>query len=69
KTISTQKIRANGCLTAQVAVEEQGELSGGFDRLIYLPALGKTLAQLPAKARAQYSHRGRAVADLVRQLY
>lgn len=67
--VGTQILRAHGCLTAQVAVEEQGELSGGFDRLIYLPTLGKTLAQLPAKARAQYSHRGRAVADLVRQLY
>ncbi|MFC6171122.1 non-canonical purine NTP pyrophosphatase [Loigolactobacillus jiayinensis] len=66
--LGSQLIQAHGQLTAQVALQEQGTLSGGFDRLVYLPQLGKTLAQLSATVRSQYSHRGRAVAELVRQL-
>ncbi|MFD1317274.1 non-canonical purine NTP pyrophosphatase [Loigolactobacillus zhaoyuanensis] len=66
--IGARRLQAHGSLTAQVGLQAQGSLSGGFDRLVYIPQLGQTLAQLPAPIRAQYSHRGRAVAALLAQL-
>ncbi|MFD0897044.1 non-canonical purine NTP pyrophosphatase [Loigolactobacillus binensis] len=66
--IGHRLVRAHGSLTAQVALQEQGQLSGGFDRLVYIPELGATLAELPALQRAHYSQRGRAVAALMQQI-
>ncbi len=54
----------------------QGELlrdyrgAGGFgyDPLMFIPAFGQTVAELPAEVKNQHSHRALAAADLLRQM-
>jgi len=40
----------------------RGEHGFGYDPIFYLPDLGKTMAELPAEAKNQISHRGKAAA-------
>jgi XTP/dITP diphosphohydrolase len=40
----------------------------GYDPLFYLPALGKTMAELDLATKHTLSHRGRAVAALLPML-
>ncbi len=48
--------RAPGLITQQPI----GENGFGFDPVMYLPAFGKTFAQLPTEVKNANSHRGRA---------
>ncbi len=62
---SGQVLTAEGEITGQIALEEAGTYSTGFDKIFYLPELGKTLAELPDSQRIELTHRGRAAKKLV----
>ncbi len=61
-------------LTAQGTVEglileaPRGTGGFGYDPLFYLPALGKTMAELDLETKHTLSHRGRAIAALLPML-
>jgi XTP/dITP diphosphohydrolase len=38
----------------------RGQNGFGYDPLFYIPKIGKTLAEITAEAKAQFSHRGEA---------
>lgn len=47
----------------------RGEQGFGYDPLMWIPALGATVAELDAATKNRHSHRARAMADLRRQLH
>lgn len=49
-------------------VPERGQLGYGFDRIFYLPELGKTLAELPQPQRNALSPRVQALNELIDKL-
>lgn len=53
--------RAPGLITQQPV----GENGFGFDPVMYLPAFGKTFAQLPTEVKNANSHRGRAAQQML----
>lgn len=53
--------RAPGLITQQPV----GENGFGFDPVMYLPAFGKTFAQLPTELKNANSHRGRAAQQML----
>ena len=53
--------RAPGLITR----ERQGDNGFGFDPVMFLPAFGKTFAQLPAEVKNANSHRGRAARQML----
>jgi XTP/dITP diphosphohydrolase len=53
--------RAPGLITRQPV----GENGFGFDPVMYLPAFGKTFAQLPTEVKNANSHRGRAAQQML----
>jgi XTP/dITP diphosphohydrolase len=44
----------------------RGQNGFGYDPLFYFPLIGKTFAELSAKEKAQYSHRGAAFREFLR---
>lgn len=52
---------AEGVCQGLVALAPAGEGGFGYDPIFYLPALGKTLAQLSPEEKSQVSHRALAV--------
>ncbi|MDR7094902.1 RdgB/HAM1 family non-canonical purine NTP pyrophosphatase [Hydrogenophaga laconesensis] len=53
--------RAPGLITRQPV----GDNGFGFDPVMYLPAFGKTFAQLPTEVKNANSHRGRAAQQML----
>ncbi len=60
--------RFDGECEGQIAREPAGDGGFGFDPIMYLPRLGKTLAQLTDEERLAVNHRGQAVQKLLRHL-
>lgn len=61
---------AVGRVTGQIAREPVGGNGFGFDPVMYIPAFGKTFAQLPVEVKNANSHRGmaaRQMMDLMRE--
>lgn len=54
-----------GTLEGLIAGELHGAGGFGYDPLFFVPAEGRTLAELPPERKNQLSHRGRAVRALV----
>jgi XTP/dITP diphosphohydrolase len=52
---------AVGRVQGEIAREPVGSNGFGFDPVMYIPAFGKTFAQLPVEVKNAHSHRGRAV--------
>lgn len=50
----------------RILEEPVGEGGFGYDPLFFLPEVGRTFAQLEAREKEAYSHRGRALAALLR---
>jgi len=50
-----------GVVEGSIAQEEHGEGGFGYDPVFYLPALGKTLAQLTFEEKNRVSHRAKAL--------
>ncbi len=50
----------SGVCPGFITLEPRGEYGFGYDPIFYLPALGKTMAELPLEIKNQISHRGQA---------
>lgn len=56
-----------GTCEGQIAAAPQGEGGFGYDPLFYLPALGKTMAELDPVVKNSLSHRGNAMRNMERK--
>lgn len=59
-----------GRVTGEIAREPAGNNGFGFDPVMFIPAFGKTFAQLPVEVKNANSHRGmaaRQMMDLMRE--
>lgn len=56
---------ATGRVEGLITTEPVGDGGFGFDPIMYIPALGCTLAQLPPEVKNAHSHRGRAARAMV----
>jgi XTP/dITP diphosphohydrolase len=59
---------AEGVLEGTIAHEPRGAAGFGYDPIFYVPAYGKTVAELPAEVKNQISHRARAAAQARQEL-
>ena len=59
---------AQGSWEGRIVLEPKGEGGFGYDPHFLLPELGKTAAELSAAEKHALSHRGKAIAELVKQL-
>ncbi|MCU1323698.1 MAG: Nucleoside-triphosphatase [Acidobacteriaceae bacterium] len=59
---------ADGTVEGRILLAPQGTDGFGYDPLFYLPEHGCTMAQLDSATRLGLSHRGRALAALLRKL-
>ena len=61
---------AVGRVLGEIATESVGDKGFGFDPVMFIPSLGKTMAQLDPAHKNQISHRGqsaRQMVELIRQ--
>ena len=63
-----QPIIADGSWHGEILSDKRGEGGFGYDPHFYLPALGKTAAELPMEQKNRISHRGQALAGLISRL-
>jgi XTP/dITP diphosphohydrolase len=56
---------ASGRVAGEIAREPVGSNGFGFDPVMFLPAFGKTFAQLPVDVKNANSHRGQAVRQML----
>ncbi len=59
---------AMGRWQGQILAQAQGEAGFGYDPLMFIPALGRSVAQLSAAEKNVQSHRALAAADLLAQM-
>jgi XTP/dITP diphosphohydrolase len=59
---------AEGVLEGEIATAPRGGGGFGYDPIFYLPAYGKTVAEVPADVKNHISHRALAAAQARRQL-
>ncbi len=59
---------ATGRATGEITRQPIGSNGFGFDPVLYLPALGKTFAELPPAEKNRLSHRGQAAAAMLQLL-
>ncbi len=55
----------HGSVEGEIIPEERGEHGFGYDRLFYIPAAGKTLAELDLLEKNAFSHRAVAVRNAI----
>jgi XTP/dITP diphosphohydrolase len=63
-----QPLIAEGRWDGEIVASPRGDGGFGYDPHFYLPALGKTAAELTAAEKNQISHRGQALRALVEKL-
>ncbi|HWI83793.1 RdgB/HAM1 family non-canonical purine NTP pyrophosphatase [Ramlibacter sp.] len=56
---------AQGRAAGEIATAPRGEHGFGFDPVMYIPALGRTFAQLPPEQKNAISHRGQAARRMI----
>jgi XTP/dITP diphosphohydrolase len=56
---------ASGRVVGQIAREPAGSNGFGFDPVMFIPAFGKTFAQLPVDVKNANSHRGKAARQMM----
>lgn len=56
---------AVGRVAGEITRAPRGEGGFGFDPVMFIPALGKTFAELPTEVKNAHSHRGHAAAQMV----
>ncbi len=59
-----QTLFAEGQLEGEIIPEERGEHGFGYDPIFWIPALGRTLAELTLEEKNRVSHRARALQAL-----
>lgn len=62
------EVVAGGRVFGQIARRPAGTQGFGYDPIFLIPALGCTLAELPAEQKHAISHRGRAMRNLLARL-
>jgi XTP/dITP diphosphohydrolase len=60
-------LTADGSVEGQIAAEPRGTGGFGYDPLFRLPELGKTMAEIDLETKQRLSHRGRALAALLKK--
>jgi XTP/dITP diphosphohydrolase len=50
-----------GTVEGYITDAPRGDRGFGYDPIFYLPAIGKTFAEMGATEKSRYSHRGRAL--------
>jgi XTP/dITP diphosphohydrolase len=63
-----QPLIAEGRWDGEIRADPSGEGGFGYDPHFWLPALGKTAAELSAEEKNRLSHRGRALRNLIEKL-
>jgi len=63
-----QPIIADGRWNGEICAEPRGEYGFGYDPHFWLPALGKTAAELLPAEKNKFSHRGIAMKSLIEKL-
>lgn len=58
----------DGEVQGEIITHESGEFGFGYDRLFWIPQVGKTLADLPMPEKNQISHRAMAVKKAITYL-
>lgn len=56
---------AVGRVTGEIATEPRGANGFGFDPVMFIPAFGKTFAELPVEVKNANSHRGMAARQMM----
>jgi XTP/dITP diphosphohydrolase len=64
-----QPLVAVGRWPGQILSAPQGTGGFGYDPLMFIPDLGRTVAELDAATKNAHSHRARAMAQLLQQLH
>jgi XTP/dITP diphosphohydrolase len=59
---------AEGSVEGEILLEPRGNGGFGYDPLFYLPALGKTMAEIDLVQKQSLSHRGKAFAALLEKM-
>jgi XTP/dITP diphosphohydrolase len=57
-----------GSVSGEIIPQERGEHGFGYDRIFYIPAAGKTMAELTMEEKNDFSHRAMAVNLSIPQL-
>ncbi len=57
---------ASGRVVGEITRAPRGDGGFGFDPVMWIPALGKTFAELPADVKNSLSHRGQAAAVMIK---
>jgi XTP/dITP diphosphohydrolase len=68
--LDPQPLISVGRVQGEIALQAVGEGGFGFDPVMFIPSLGKTMAQLDSVHKNQISHRGisaRAMVSLIRE--
>ncbi|SET64243.1 XTP/dITP diphosphohydrolase [Nitrosospira multiformis] len=63
-----QPIIADGSWHGEILLNPRGNGGFGYDPYFFLPNLGKTAAELPMEQKNRISHRGKALAQLVKRI-
>lgn len=63
-----REVTAEGTCEGIIRDFYKGDGGFGYDPLFYLPAFGKTMAELTMEEKNKISHRGRAVEALLKKL-
>lgn len=63
-----ESIMAQGRFQGRIAEQPAGQSGFGYDPLFEIPDLGRTAAQLSPEEKNAISHRGKALADLMKRL-
>ncbi len=59
---------AHGVIEGRIGYEEKGTNGFGYDPIFYLPALGRTSAELSDDEKNEISHRGKALRQIKKEL-
>jgi len=63
-----RRVEATGLVRGTIASEPRGETGFGYDPVFVVPRFSKTMAELTPTQKHLISHRGHAVANLLRRL-
>jgi XTP/dITP diphosphohydrolase len=63
--LDPQPLISVGRVHGEIALQEVGDGGFGFDPVMFIPSLGKTMAQLDAAHKNQISHRGISARQMV----